>query len=136
MYFNVDDGYIKDGTNSVTVTSHTWTRDRDTWELQYDSVSGGATKSAGVVTKGNTGEWLKQDFCLPDARFANRGAGGTDFRLYSRADGDETVHFVLVESSARPPADPAADRHPHPRARRPAGRPRARPRPGRPRHQR
>lgn len=106
MYFDVDDGFIKDGITPVTITITYLDQGKDTWELQYDSAAGGATKSAGVVTKGNTGYWLKKSFNLPDAKFANRGPGGTDFRLYSRADGDETVHFVLVESSTHPAPTP------------------------------
>jgi len=105
MYFNVDDGYIYGGTNQVTVSVVYLDHGTDTWELQYDS-TGDAYRSAGVITKGNTDQWLSATFELNDAQFANREAGGSkspgsDFRILSRGDGDETIHFVQVTAHAR-----------------------------------
>ncbi|MGQ9665813.1 MAG: DNRLRE domain-containing protein, partial [Anaerolineae bacterium] len=95
MYFKIDDGYLYGGTNTATVRVTYYDQGTDTWELQYDSASG-AYKSAGVVQKTNTGRWLTREFVLTDARFANSQAGGSDFRLDCRADGDEYIHFVQV----------------------------------------
>ncbi len=106
MYFNVDDGYIFDGANSVTINVTYLDQGTDSWELQYDS-TGDAARSAGIVTKTNSGEWKQASFHLDDARFANRQPGGgkypgSDFRIWNRVDGDETIHFVQVIADDRP----------------------------------
>ena len=110
MYFNVDDGYLLDGTNHVTINVTYRDQGNDTWELQYDSTTN-VTKSAGVVTKTNSGQWKKVSFVLDDARFANRQPGGgrypgSDFRIWNRANGDETIHFVQVIADDRPVPTP------------------------------
>ncbi len=112
MYFNVDDGYLFEGTNHVTINVTYLDQGTDTWELQYDS-TGSATKSAGVVAKTNTGNWIKRTFDLTDARFANRQPGGgkypgSDFRIFSRNDSDEVIHFVQVISQDRVLPTPTA----------------------------
>lgn len=106
MYFNVDDGYLFDGANPVTINVTYLDQGTDSWELQYDA-TGSATKSAGIVTKTNSGQWKQVTFHLNDARFANRQAGGgkyagSDFRIWNRGDGDETIHFVQVIADNRP----------------------------------
>ena len=60
-----------------------------------------------LQSKTNTGQWLTASFALADAAFANRlpgGSGhpGSDLRIDSRGDGDETVHLVLVQGDERP----------------------------------
>ena len=95
MFFAVDDAYLYDNaTRPVTITVVYLDAGRDTWELQYDAVDDPA-KSAGVVSKTNSGQWSEAVFTLPDARFANR-LNGYDFRIRSRGDGDEHVSFVEV----------------------------------------
>ena len=116
MYFNVDDGYLFDGAYPVTLTVKYLDQGRDSWELQYDSTSG-ATKSAGVVQKGNTGTWKTISFTLDDARFANRQPGGgkypgSDFRIWNRDDGDEVIHFAQVIARNRPFPTPRPTRTP------------------------
>ena len=106
MYLNVDDGYLYDGVNRVTINVTYLDRGADSWELQYDS-TGDIYRSAGVITKSDTGAWRLVSFTLDDARFANRQPGGgkypgSDFRIWSRGDGDETIHFVQVISLDRP----------------------------------
>ena len=59
----------------------------DSWELQYDA-TGDNFKSAGIVQKTNSREWLETTFELPDAQFAGE-LSGYDFRLRSRGDGNE-----------------------------------------------
>ena len=105
MFLNVDDGYINGGTNHVTITVTYFDQGTDTWELQYDSTTS-STKSAGVVSKTNSGTWKKRTFDIADARFANRQPGGgkysgSDFRIWSRGDGDELIHYVQVISQDR-----------------------------------
>ncbi|MGQ9567272.1 MAG: DNRLRE domain-containing protein [Anaerolineae bacterium] len=100
LYFDVDDRYLYGGQNVVTVTVTYYDAGTDTWELQYDAV-GNDYKSAGVVAKTNTGQWLKKVWVLTDAEFANAQAGGgthvgSDFRLFCRNDGDDYFHMVDV----------------------------------------
>ncbi|MCB0243655.1 MAG: hypothetical protein KDI12_09615, partial [Anaerolineae bacterium] len=95
MYFDVDDAFI-DGSGAVPVTVSVLYYDNgtDTWELQYDA-TGDNFKSAGVVQKTNSREWLETTFVLPDAQFASQ-LDGYDFRLRSRGDGNEYFSFVEV----------------------------------------
>lgn len=107
MFFKIDDGYIYEGTNTATVRVTYYDVGTDTWELQYDSAGTDAYKSAGIVRKTNTGRWLTYEFVLTDARFGNRQAGGADFRISCRNDGDEYIHFVQVIRSGAAPVPPA-----------------------------
>ena len=100
MYFDVDDGYILGGSNSVTVTLTYLDQGTDRWQLQYDAVSD-PYKVALDVRKQNTGQWRTVSQVLTDANFANRqasGAGqhGQDFRIWSVNDGDDTFHMIDV----------------------------------------
>ncbi len=99
---SMDDGYLFGGTNAVTITVTYLDQGHDAWELHFDSVSSGIYKVAGAVQKNNTGTWQRATFSLADARMENRGAGSTDFRLWDRADGDETIHMVQVMDHKRP----------------------------------
>ncbi|NPA90563.1 MAG: DNRLRE domain-containing protein [Chloroflexi bacterium] len=106
FYFDVDDRFLYDGNARdvrVRVTYLDW--GHDTWALEYDGVDGPFTL-AGVVQKTHSGEWRTEEFFLPDARFANRQPGHTDFRLDSRNDGDEIVHFVEVVRAPLTPPTP------------------------------
>lgn len=111
MYFNVDDGYVFDGSNTVLVTITYLDQGTDRWALQYDSTAE-AEKPAGTVSKTDTGVWQTASFLLEDARFANRQPGGgqyagSDFRISSLDDGDEMVHFVQVVLQSHVPPTPA-----------------------------
>ncbi|HEY64438.1 MAG TPA: DNRLRE domain-containing protein, partial [Caldilineae bacterium] len=108
MYFNVDNGYIYGGVNRVTIHVTYYDQGTDTWELQYDAVGDDNFKSAGIVQKTNTRTWKKVTFVLEDAEFADGQPGGgqypgSDFRIWSRNDGDEIIHFVQV---IREPGEP------------------------------
>ena len=100
LYFDVDDAFI-DGSGAVPVTVSLLYYDNgtDTWELQYDA-AGDDFKSAGVVQKTNSREWLETTFELPDAQFAGQ-LSGYDFRLRSRGDGNEYFSFVEVGEGRR-----------------------------------
>ena len=100
MYFDVDDGYMLGGSNSVTVTLTYLDQGTDRWQLQYDAVSD-PYKIALEVRKQNTGQWRTVSQVLTDANFANRqasGAGehGQDFRIWSVNDGDDIFHMIDV----------------------------------------
>ncbi|NLE76110.1 MAG: hypothetical protein GX605_05090, partial [Chloroflexi bacterium] len=104
MYFNVDDRYLYGGQNTVEVSVTYYDSGTDRWELQYDAVDN-AYKSAGVVAKQNSGQWKTKSWVLNDARFANSQTGGgahvgSDFRLWSRDDGDDYFHMIDVERIA------------------------------------
>jgi hypothetical protein len=94
MYFKLDDAFVT--SQPVTITVTYLDRGTDTWELTYDAETN-AYKSAGVVTKTNSGQWRKRSFVLYDARFGNGEEGGSDFRIDCRNDGDEVIHMVVVE---------------------------------------
>ena len=105
MFFKVDDGYIYGSGDTVTVRVTYYDQGTDSWELHYDA-NDSVYKSAGVVQKTNTGRWITREFVLGDARFANRQAGGADFRITSRSDGDDYIHFVQVIRSGEAPPTP------------------------------
>lgn len=78
--------------------------------MQYDSSNPkggphqGAYTLAGSVQRTGTGTWKTATFTVPDARFANRENGGTDFRLISGGTGDPyavTVHSAAVSVTGR-----------------------------------
>ncbi len=101
MFFDVDDEYAFGGLNDATVTVTYLDTGTDRWELRYDA-TGADDKVGGVVQKTNTKTWKKVTFTLNDAEFANNLPGGgarpgSDFRIWSAGDGDETIHFVAVK---------------------------------------
>ena len=115
MYFKVDDGYIRGGTNQVTIQVIYWDYGTDRWILTYDSTTGSKDaapqgSSNRWVQKSNSRTWKTATFVLNDARFNNSLAGGSDFRISSNNDGDEWVHFVSVGKGAGypPPPTPVA----------------------------
>lgn len=66
--------------------------------LEYDSADSSPErryKSAGEREFGDSGDWKVARFTLPDAYFANRQAGGADFRLTVRGRG-LTIRWILV----------------------------------------
>ncbi|MDH7486744.1 MAG: DNRLRE domain-containing protein, partial [Anaerolineae bacterium] len=107
MVFDVDDAYFYDGGDgsgarvNVTYYDQGW----GSWRLQYDAFDD-PYRTAGVVQKTNSGRWLTASFTLADARFADRQAGGGDFRLDCLGDGDEYFHFVQVIKLPERPAPP------------------------------
>ncbi len=101
MWFKVDDGYINGNSPTVLIEVTYWDHGTDTWALLYDSQTGeqAATPQGGsqpFVQKTNSNTWRVASFVVTDARLANSLAGGSDFRIDSRGDGDEWVHVVNV----------------------------------------
>lgn len=97
MYFDVDDGYIFGGMNEVEISVTYYDNGFDSWELQYQGpITNETYKSAGVVQKWNTGQWLTATFQIDDAKFTNMQSGGNDFRIDCMNDGDEYIHKVDV----------------------------------------
>ena len=97
MFFKVDDGYLFNTNQTVTVTVTYFDRGTDRWDLFYDSTSG--ERLGGSVYKTNSLTWKKATFVLANARFANGLTGGSDFYIDGRSDGDEYIHFVDVTKS-------------------------------------
>jgi len=97
MFFKVDDGYVFNTNQTITVTVTYFDRGTDGWELLYDSATG--QRSGGTITKTNSLTWKKATFVLANARFANSLTGGSDFYIDGRTDGDEYIHFVDVTKS-------------------------------------
>ena len=123
MFFKVDDGYLFGGSNPVTITVTYLDRGTDTWSLRYDA-AGGVEQTAWPqgssvpwVQKEGSNQWRQAVFIIEDARFANGLAGGSDFLLDCRDDGDEWIHFVEVskgEGSSPPQPSPTPTFSPTP----------------------
>lgn len=94
MFFKLDDAFIISPPVTITVTY--FDRGFDSWELKYDGANS-PEECAGIVYKENTNTWKRVSFILYDALFTNRQAGGSDFHIDCRGDGDEIVHMVVVE---------------------------------------
>ena len=100
MWFKIDDGYIYGNSQAVIKVIY-YDYGSDTWSLRYDAASGereaipdGSTNP--WVQKTNSRTWKTATFTITDGRFRNYMAGGHDFRIDCRNDGDEWIHFVDV----------------------------------------
>jgi predicted alpha-1,2-mannosidase len=103
IYFEVDDDIAFDGNYVAEVEVEYLDEGTAPFGLQYDSTDPRGTplemyKSAGQIQRTGSGTWRTATFELPDARFANRQNGGSDFRLTAgNADaGPLTVHRVTL----------------------------------------
>jgi len=118
IYFRLADDVAHDGFYVASVAVTYYDEGSNSFALQYDSNDcsapvNGAYKSAGSVRKTATGAWKTASFDLPDARFANRENGGSDFRLFAGVadQGQLIVHSVeltIVEDRTPRPPPPAA----------------------------
>jgi hypothetical protein len=113
MQFRVDDEFIYSGspTPRVQIEIEYLDRGTDTFNVQYDAISGGPEgdgrfKDTGVVVKTDSGQFRTAVFALCDAYFGNRTNGG-DFRISDGADGAETIRRVTV-SLVAPTSGPVA----------------------------
>ena len=102
LQFMVDDGLIYGAqpTSRILIEVEYLDEGTDTFNLQYDAVSGGfygdgTFKDTGAVVKKNTGAFQTAVFSLCDAYFANRD-NGADFRIADGGDGAETIRRVIV----------------------------------------
>ncbi len=110
MYFDIADGYVAlHGDTPLDITVIYLDQGNDRWELSYPTASN-LYQSAGVVQKTNSNTWKTVTFTTTGAVFANQQPGGgnhsgSDFRIDSRGDGNEVIHFVQVEphGSSPPP---------------------------------
>lgn len=99
MYFNVTDEFAFQGDRRVVaIALDYYGLGNGTLTLQYDSIGGGAYKSAGSVTLGNKDTWLQYTFYLNDAYFGNRQNNGADFRIFGGVGA--TFYLDLVQVSA------------------------------------
>jgi hypothetical protein len=114
MYFRLDDELANDGYYVASVAVTYLDEGTDRFVLQYDSNDcaapvNGAYKDGPGVTRTDTGTWKTATLDLPDARFANRENGGSDFRLFA-GGGALTVHSVaLTIVEDRTPKPPVPD---------------------------
>jgi hypothetical protein len=89
MYFDIDDDYLHDTREKIRLNITYFDSGNDKFDVRYDAWSD-LQKLAGVVSKTNTGRWLKVSWELADARFGNRQPGGgahsgSDISLYARS---------------------------------------------------
>jgi hypothetical protein len=104
MYFNVDDEFAFQGDRPVVAISvDYYDLGTGTLTLQYDSIGGGAYKSAGSVTLGNKDAWMQYTFYLNDAYLGNRQNNGADFRIFGGVG--VTFYLDLVQVSTLPTGD-------------------------------
>ena len=110
LYFDIADGYVALHSGETLDISVTYLdTGTDTWELEYPTAAA-LYQGAGQVHKTNSSTWKTVTFTLTGASFNNQQPGGgehsgSDFRLHSRGDGNETIHFVQVKphSAVTPP---------------------------------
>lgn len=102
IYLDLDDDYVYGGQNRATITVTYYDKGTDAWELWYDGVSEDSVR-AGRIVKTDTRTWKKAVFEVNGAEFANGLAGGSDLRLFSANDGDETIHMVDVVATPSEP---------------------------------
>ncbi|MGB3062504.1 MAG: hypothetical protein WBE17_22480, partial [Anaerolineae bacterium] len=102
LYFDIADGYVAlhDG-EALDISVTYLDTGADTWELEYPTAAT-LYQGAGQVRKTNTATWKTVTFTATGARFNNQQPGGgehpgSDFRLHSRGDGNETIHLVQVK---------------------------------------
>jgi hypothetical protein len=81
----------------------------DHWQLEYDGV-GGAYSTTLPVNLGNTKQWKRQTFYIPDAYFDGRQNYRADLRLSDLYwDDGQTNYFGRVWISKSAPANRAPD---------------------------
>ena len=98
MYFDIDNAYAFGGSNKATVTVTYYDQGTDYWELRYDGASGNDLV-AGRIKKSNSKTWKDAVFTISGAQLADGMPGGgtrmgSDLRIFSANDGDETIHMV------------------------------------------
>jgi predicted alpha-1,2-mannosidase len=97
MYFRVDPRIAAHQHTTATFTVTYFDSGTNTWTLQYDADGGSAFTRALSVTNQNTGTWKTATVTVPDAGFAERENGSTDFRIGSSAP--VTIHSVQTTIS-------------------------------------
>ena len=102
MQFNVDDEFLYAGspTTFVQIEVEYFDQGTDTFNIQYDAISGGSSGDGKFVDTGSifktaTGEFKTKVFRLNDVNFANRD-NGADFRIADGGDGAEYIRRVTV----------------------------------------
>lgn len=106
IQFEVDDDFLYAGspTSRVVILIEYLDDGLDTFNLQYDALSGGPFgngkfKDTRTVHKTGSGEIKTVEIPLCDANFANRD-GNADFRIADAGDGAETILRVTVRKAA------------------------------------
>ena len=107
IYLDVNNAFMSASAGEVWVTVEYYDGDGDDWFLQYDSVNIPYAVTEHVQL-GNSGQWQRHTFHLPDAYFGGRQNGGADLRLVDGYDG-VTNYFGRVWVSKTPPANQAPD---------------------------
>lgn len=101
-YFIVDDAFLSETSTQVTIAIEYLDQGTGMFSLQYDSANphggplDGAYTGTTAVRLQNTRQWKQAEFTLPDARFAHRQNGGSDFRIVGNANLPLVVRRVEV----------------------------------------
>ena len=96
IYCNVNDSYIFDGRNKVKITIEYYDSkvNGKGFGILYDSIQTGGANGPYILLKGSN-TWETVTFALDDARFADRGKDGSDFRIHT--DGPICFGSITVE---------------------------------------
>jgi len=100
IYGSVNDAFIYNVETAVKVSIEYWDKvvpAGEAFSFNYSSTAtaGWETYVANTVLTG-TNTWKTVDFYLDNARFANDGNGGSDFRLFSWST-DICIHSITIE---------------------------------------
>ncbi len=108
IYFNVNDLFLKGGSNNIRVYVSYLDNSTSPFYLEYDAADGNHTKrvtSSSNIVFTNSGAWKTGYFALPDDAFSNGQTSGMDFAFTTvvlvisrgarRRDDCETEHFCL-----------------------------------------
>ncbi|MEO1373375.1 MAG: beta-galactosidase [Cyanobacteria bacterium J06635_10] len=96
IYFEVDDRFIKGGSNKVQVKVTYLDNNSSQWWLEYDAADGNSYKQSNKIQNSEDNRWKTVTFYTNDAAFLNRQNKGMDFRIFNGGVDDITVRFVRV----------------------------------------
>ncbi len=100
IYFQLDDSFLKGGTNEVYITIEYYD-DFGPFTLQYDA-SGNPYKDLPMELRLGTYKWQRITFHIEDAHFANRQNWGADFRIFAPS---KRIYVHKIEVSREKPKD-------------------------------
>ncbi|MEM8529672.1 MAG: hypothetical protein AAGF95_02450 [Chloroflexota bacterium] len=96
MYFDVEDRFIKGGSNTIQIKVTYLDNFEGDWWIEYDAAGGKKYKATNPHTNANDKQWKTVTFEVPDAAFKNGQTDGMDFRIYNGGQDDIAVRFVRV----------------------------------------
>ncbi len=99
MSFDIDNGWQYAGlrpSESLKYKVYVIYLDRGTDELILEYKDGSGNLKGEIVSKTNTGRWIRKEWMLTDAYFADQLEGMTDIRINDNNDGYEVIHMMQI----------------------------------------